>query len=152
MRVAVGTDHAGFAIKSAVVAELQRLGHEVIDLGGDGTNLEDDYPDYSKAVGEAVQKGQADRGLVLCGSGVGAAVAANKIRGIRSCVCHDLYSARQGVEHDDMNVLCLGARIIQADAAVALTQAFIGATFSGEARHVRRLEKVNHMEEEFCNS
>lgn len=151
MRVAIGVDHAGFPLKAPVIAEIQRLGHEVLDLGGDGTNPQDDYPDYSKAVAEAVQRHDADRGIIICGSGVGASVAANKFRGIRAALCHDAYSAHQGVEHDDLNVLCLGARVIDATLAVELVRLFISAQFSGEERHARRLAKINVMEEEFCD-
>ncbi len=152
MRVAVGVDHAGFPLKAPVIADLQQHGHEVIDLGGDGTDPGDDYPDYSKAVAHAVQSGQAERAVLICGSGVGASVAANKVRGVRAALCHDLFSARQGVEDDDINVLCLGARVIGADQAVALVNAYMDARFSGLERHARRLAKVNQMEEEFCKS
>ncbi|HKD74973.1 MAG TPA: ribose 5-phosphate isomerase B [Ktedonobacterales bacterium] len=150
MRVAIGVDHAGFPLKAPVIADLQQKGHEVIDLGGDGTDPTDDYPDYSKAVAHSVQSGQADRAVLICGSGVGASVAANKVRGVRAALCHDLYSARQGVEDDNINVLCLGARVIGADQAVALVNAYMDARFSGLERHARRLAKVNQMEEEFC--
>ncbi|MBA3824287.1 MAG: ribose 5-phosphate isomerase B [Ktedonobacterales bacterium] len=152
MRVAIGADHAGFPLKAAVVAELQRLGHEVVDLGGDGTDPLDDYPDYAKAVAHAVQSGQTTRGVLVCGSGVGASIAANKVRGVRSALCHDTFSARQGVEDDDMNVLSLGARVIDAGLAVQLIDAFINAQFSGLERHARRLGKVKTMEQEFCQS
>ena len=160
MRVAVGADHAGFPLKATIIATLQQLGHEVIDLGGDGTNQLDDYPDFAKAVAVAVQSHSADRAVLVCGSGVGASVAANKVRGVRAAVCHDLYSARQGVEDDDMNVLTLGARVLQSEYAAdeghaittELVQAYMAARFSGLERHVRRLGKVNAMEEEFCNS
>ena len=118
------------------------LDHEWIDLGGDGSDPTDDYPDFAERLGLAVAGGEADRGILICGSGVGASVAANKIRGIRSAVCHDTYSAHQGVEHDDMNVLTLGARVIGIEPAYECAVAFIGATFSGEPRHQRRLDKV----------
>ena len=118
------------------------LGHELIDLGGDGSDPNDDYPDFAQRLGEAIQGGEADRGILICGSGVGASVAANKMRGIRSAVCHDTYSAHQGVEHDDMNVLTLGARVIGPEPAYECAVAFLGATFSGEPRHRRRLDKV----------
>ncbi len=150
MRVAVGADHAGFPLKATVVAELQKLGHEVVDLGGDGSDPLDDYPDYAKSVAHAVQSGQAVRGVLVCGSGVGASIAANKVRGVRSALCHDTFSARQGVEDDDMNVLSLGARVIGPELTVQLLDAFMGATFSGLERHARRLGKVNTMEQEFC--
>lgn len=145
MRVAVGSDHAGFPLKGAIVDELRRLGHEVVDKGTfDEASV--DYPDFAEAVGMSIIAGKAERGIVLCGSGVGASVAANKMPGIRAAVCHDTYSAHQGVEHDDMNVLALGARIIGPELAVELVRAFVGARFSGEARHQRRLDKVNAIE------
>ncbi len=124
------------------------LGHELIDLGGDGSDPNDDYPDFAQRLGEAVAAGEADRGILICGSGVGASVAANKIRGIRAAVCHDTYSAHQGVEHDDMNVLTLGARVVGPEPAFECARAFLGATFSGEPRHVRRLDKVLAIEAE----
>jgi ribose 5-phosphate isomerase B len=141
MRIAVAADHGGFPLKQTVLEELRRLGHEAIDLG---TNSSDavDYPDFAEAVGNSIARGEAERGIVLCGSGVGASVAANKIRGVRAAVCHDTYSAHQGVEHDDMNVLAIGARVVGPEVAVELVRAFVGARFSGEERHVRRLNKV----------
>jgi ribose 5-phosphate isomerase B len=151
MRVAVGSDHAGFPIKQAIVDELLRLGHEVIDKGTfDAQPV--DYPDFAEAVGLSIIDGTAERGIVLCGSGVGASVAANKMRGIRAAVCHDTYSAHQGVEHDDMNVLTLGARIIGPELAIEVVRAFMGARFSGEARHRRRLDKVNAIEARFSGA
>jgi RpiB/LacA/LacB family sugar-phosphate isomerase len=146
MRIAIASDHAGFKLKQDLVEYLGELGHTVLDLG---TNSEDpvDYPDYAVAVGNAVLGGAAERGVLICGSGVGASVAANKLRGIRAGLCHDTYSAHQGVEHDDMNVLVLGARVIGPALARELTTAFVHATFSGEARHVRRLNKVKALEE-----
>ncbi len=152
MRVGVATDHAGFALKATAIATLQRLGHEAVDLGGDGTDPNDDYPDFAKALGQAVQAQTIARGVLICGSGVGASVAANKMRGVRAAVCHDTYSARQGVEDDDMNILTLGGRVIGAAEVPDLVTAFMGAQFSGLERHVRRLGKVKAMEEEFCNS
>ena len=160
MRVAVGADHAGFPLKATIIATLQQLGHEVVDLGGDGTNQLDDYPDFAKAVGLAVQARTVNRAVLVCGSGVGASVAANKVRGVRAAVCHDLYSARQGVEDDDMNILTLGARVLQSEYAAdqghaftaELVTAYMTAQFSGLERHARRLGKVNAMEEEFCNA
>ena len=145
MRIAVGCDHAGFALKEPAVDELRRLGHEVLDLG---TNSEEpvDYPDFAQAVGEAVMRGEADRGLLLCGSGVGASVAANKIPGVRAAVCHDTFSARQGVEDDDMNVLCLGARVIGPQLALDVIRAWEAAAFSNAERHRRRLDKVKALE------
>ena len=141
MRIAVGVDHGGFPIKARIIDELRAAGHHVIDLG---THSEEpvDYPDFAEAVGRAIQSGEAERGIVICGSGVGASIAANKIHGVRAALCHDTYSARQGVEHDDMNVLCLGARVIGGELAREIVSAFVNARFSGEARHVRRLNKV----------
>jgi ribose 5-phosphate isomerase B len=144
MRIAFAADHAGAAMKDQLVRRLGAgaSGHELIDLGGDGSDPNDDYPDFAQRLGEAIQNGEADRGILICGSGVGASVAANKMRGIRSAVCHDTYSAHQGVEHDDMNVLTLGARVIGPEPAYECAVAFIGASFSGEPRHRRRLDKV----------
>ncbi len=146
MRIAVGTDHGGFPMKQTVVEELNRLGHTVVDCGADALDAKDDYPDFARAVGEAIQQGRADRGIIICGSGVGASVAANKMRGIRACVCHDTYSAHQGVEHDNMNVLALGGRIIGSEIAKELVQAFTAASFSTDARFQRRLNKVLEIE------
>ena len=146
LRIAVGTDHAGFALKAPVIELLEGLSHEVVVLGAHGYAADDDYPDFARAVAESVSGGQADRGVVLCGSGVGASVAANKVRGARASVCHDTYSARQGVEHDDMNVLCIGARIIAVELAGEVVAAFASAEFSGAERHRRRLGKVLEME------
>lgn len=146
MKIAIAADHAGFPAKARVIEAVQAAGHEAIDLGTDSPAVSVDYPDFAQAVGEAVQQGRAERGIVLCGSGVGACVAANKMVGIRAGVCHDSYSAHQGVEHDDMNVLCLGARIVGIEVVPELVRAFLGARFSGEARHVRRLNKVLALE------
>jgi ribose 5-phosphate isomerase B len=148
MRFALGTDHAGFPLKAAVAAELERLGHDVLDCGTHSTDPVD-YPDFAESVGLSVAGGTCERGVLLCGSGVGASIAACKIPGVRAAVCHDTYSAHQGVEHDDMNVLTLGARIIGPELALELVRAFAGATFSGEERHVRRLNKVNAIERRF---
>jgi ribose 5-phosphate isomerase B len=144
MRVAFAADHAGAALKDELLRRLDGagLGHEWIDLGGDGSDPDDDYPDFARSLAAAIVNGEADRGILICGSGVGASVAANKVRGIRSAVCHDTYSAHQGVEHDDMNVLTLGARVIGSEPAFECAVAFLGATFSGEPRHRRRLGKV----------
>ncbi len=144
MRVAFAADHAGASLKDELLRRVAAtgLGHELIDLGGDGSDPTDDYPDFARRLAEAIVAGDAERGVLVCGSGVGASVAANKIRGIRAAVCHDTYSARQGVEHDDMNVLTLGARVIGVEPAVECAVAFLSATFSGEPRHRRRLEKV----------
>lgn len=144
MRVAFAADHAGAAMKADLLRRLAaaELGHELIDLGGDGSDPEDDYPDFARALGLAIRDGAADRGILICGSGVGASIAATKIRGVRAAVCHDTYSAHQGVEHDDMNVLTLGSRVIGPEPAYECAIAFLAATFSGAPRHVRRLEKV----------
>jgi ribose 5-phosphate isomerase B len=147
MKIAVAADHGGFPIKAPIVEMLRAGGHEVADLGTHSTEPVD-YPDYAEAVGRAVQSGQAERGIVICGSGVGACVAANKLRGIRAGLCHDTYSAHQSVEHDDANVLCLGARIIGVELALEVVRAFAGAQFSGEARHRRRLDKVLVLEKQ----
>ena len=144
MRVAFAADHAGAALKAELLRRLagSGLGYELIDLGGDGSDPGDDYPDFARTIGEAIRDGRAARGILICGSGVGASVAANKIRGVRAAVCHDTYSAHQGVEHDDMNILTLGSRVIGPEPAFECAVAFLGAAFSGEARHLRRLEKI----------
>ncbi len=141
MKVAVACDHAGFPPKQTVLDEIRKAGHEIVDLGTDSTAAVD-YPDFAEKVGRAIQKKQADRGVVLCGSGVGAAVAANKMIGVRAGLCHDTYSAHQCVEHDDVNVLALGARIIGPELAVEIVRAYLAAKFTGEERHVRRLNKI----------
>jgi RpiB/LacA/LacB family sugar-phosphate isomerase len=151
MRVAVGTDHAGFPLKRHVVDFLRSNGHEVLDLGTHNCDPVD-YPDTAKAVGEAVVEGKAERGILLCGSGVGASVAANKLRGIRAGLCHDSYSARQGVEHDDVNVLCLGARVVGPELAVDILRIWLDARFSAAERHQRRVGKIKQMEEELRES
>ena len=148
MRVAIGTDHGGFALKAEIVAEVRSLGHDIVDKGTDSA-VAVDYPDFAEAVGLSVASGEAERGIVLCGSGVGASIAACKIPGVRAAVCHDTYSAHQGVEHDDMNVLTLGARIVGTELARELVRAFLGAKFSGEERHKRRLKKVLAIEARF---
>jgi RpiB/LacA/LacB family sugar-phosphate isomerase len=145
MRIVLGADHAGFELKQNLLAFVQGLGHEVEDAGTDGT-APVDYPDYAEAVGVAILDQRADRGILVCGSGVGASVAANKLLGIRAAVCHDTYSAHQGVEHDDMNVLVLGSRVIASELARELVRAYLGAAFSGEERHLRRLEKIRKLE------
>ena len=146
MNIAIGVDHGGWSLKQAVVDELKKLGHTVVDCGAPTYNAADDYPDFARDVGKAIQRGEAERGIVICGSGVGVAIAATKMRGIRACLCHDTYSAHQGVEHDSMNVLALGGRIIGDELARELVRAFVGARFSGAERHVRRLTKVTAME------
>jgi ribose 5-phosphate isomerase B len=150
MRLAVGCDHAGFPLKRGVIECLQGMGHAVDDVGTDSTEPVD-YPDFSRAVAESVISGRAERGIVICGSGVGASVAASKVPGVRSSMCHDTFSARQGVEDDDMNVLCLGARVIGPALASELVRAFVNAKFSGAERHVRRLAKVTAIEEDAKN-
>jgi len=144
MRIAFAADHAGAALKAELLARVavRFPGDGLIDLGGDGSDPDDDYPDFARRLGWAVRGGEADRGVLICGSGVGASVAASKMRGVRAAVCHDPYSARQGVEHDDMNVLCLGSRVIGPESAFECVQAFLDASFSGEPRHRRRLAKV----------
>lgn len=145
MRIAVGSDHAGYALKEHVASWLAESGHAVYDLGTHSTDPVD-YPDYAAAVGQAVLDGRADRGIIICGSGAGASIAANKLRGIRAGVAHDVYSAHQMVEHDDVNVLCLGSRVVGQALAEDLIKTFIDAKFSREDRHVRRLDKIRAME------
>jgi RpiB/LacA/LacB family sugar-phosphate isomerase len=145
MRLALGSDHAGFELKNRLAAQLREAGHEVLDVGTHDT-APVDYPDFAAAVGNAVLQGQAERGILVCGSGVGASVAANKLPGIRAGLCHDHYSAHQGVEHDDMNVLVLGARVIGIEPARELASAFVNAKFTNEDRHLRRLQKVRELE------
>lgn len=148
MRVAFGCDHAGFPLKADVIAAIRAAGHEVHDLG---THSDDavDYPDIAEAVGRAVLSGEAERGVIVCGSGAGAAIAANKLPGIRAATCHDTFSAHQAVEDDDMNVLCLGARVVGAQLARELVRAFLGAAFSEAERHVRRVNKVRALEQRY---
>lgn len=150
MHIALGCDHGGFPLKARVATLIAAAGHAVVDCGTD-SDCAVDYPDFARKVGEAVIAGKADRGILICGSGVGISVAANKIPGIRAGICHDCYSAHQGVEHDDMNVLCIGARIVGEAVAVELVQAFLGAQFTAEERHVRRLEKVLQIEQDALN-
>jgi ribose 5-phosphate isomerase B len=147
MRIAVGADHAGYPLNEKVIAALESAGHEVIDFGTHDGAEPDDYPDYAYRVASSVQRGEAERGVLICGSGVGASIAANKLKGVRACLCQDTYSAHQGVEHDDMNVLCLGARVTGSELALELLRAFIGATFSGAERHRRRLAKIKAIED-----
>jgi ribose 5-phosphate isomerase B len=149
MKIAIAADHGGFSLKEPIKRVIQSMGHEVLDLGAHQLDPQDDYPDFARYVGQAISLGQADRGIVLCGSGVGAAVAANKMPGVRASVCHDSYTARQGVEHDDVNVLCLGARVIGELTAEEVVRQFVAAGFSQEERHKRRLEKVQAMERAF---
>ena len=149
MRIAVAGDHAGYDLKQAAVGWIRELGHQVIDLGPDEYDPDDDYPDFALALANAISAGEAERGVLTCGSGVGASVAANKVPGVRAAMCHDAYSAHQGVEHDDMNVLCLGGRVVGVALARELVESFLGARFTGEERHVRRLNKVRAIEEQF---
>jgi ribose 5-phosphate isomerase B len=146
MRIAIGSDHAGFHLKDALVGTLRGDGHDVVDVGTDSDESVD-YPDYAEAVAVAVRRGEADRGVMICGSGVGASVAVNKVPGVRAAICHDTYSAHQGVEHDDMNILVLGARIIGVALAVEVLETFLGAQFSDEERHRRRVGKIRSLEE-----
>jgi ribose 5-phosphate isomerase B len=148
MKVALAADHAGYDLKNYLRDVAQKLGHEVADLSSGPPKPDDDYPDFAKLLATAIASGQAERGILICGSGVGVSVAANKVRGIRAAVCHDTYSARQGVEHDDMNILVLGARVIGSALAAELVKAFLQAAFTNEPRHVRRLEKVKRLEED----
>ena len=146
MKVLVAFDHRGTKLRERVLDELEALGHEAVDLGTDAPEPKVDYPDKARELGEALLAGEGERGILVCGSGVGASVAANKLRGIRAGLCHDTYSAHQGVEHDDMNVLCLGSEIVGAELAGELVRAFLAARFGGEERFVRRLEKIQEME------
>jgi ribose 5-phosphate isomerase B len=148
MKVAVAFDHRGVKLRARVLEELQRLGHDPVDLGTDREEPRIDYPDKAREVGEAILSGEAERGIFVCGSGVGASIAACKLPGIRAAICHDTYSAHQGVEHDDMNVLCIGSGVVGADLAAELVAAFLAAEFDGGERYVRRLEKIEAMERE----
>ncbi|MCA1643377.1 MAG: ribose 5-phosphate isomerase B [Acidobacteria bacterium] len=146
MKIAVGADHGGYPLNVRIVAELRAVGHAVEDFGTRDGARGDDYPDYARRVGEAVREGGAEVGIVVCGSGVGASVAANKLRGVRAALCSDTYSAHQSREHDDCNVLCLGARVTGEELAMEIVRAFVGARFTGEERHLRRLAKVLDIE------
>ncbi len=146
MEVAVAFDHRGVKLRERVLDELAALGHEAVDLGADSDAERIDYPDKARELGQAIQRGEAERGILVCGSGVGASVAACKLAGIRAAICHDVYSAHQGVEHDDMNVLCLGSEVVGAELAIDLVRAFLAARFDGGERYVRRLEKVRELE------
>lgn len=146
MRLAIGADHAGYGLKTELVPWLRDLGHDVVDLGAHALDPDDDYPDAAEPVAVAVARGDVERGVVVCGSGVGACVAANKVPGARAATCHDTYSASQGVEHDDMNILCMGERIVGRSLARELVVSFLGAVFTGEERHQRRLDKVLDLE------
>jgi len=142
MRIAIGADHGGFPLNERVIEELRAAGHEITDFGTHVGSRPDDYPDYAVKVGQAVQRGEAEIGILICGSGVGASVAANKLRGIRAALCGDTYSGHQSREHDDCNVLCLGARVVGEELALDIVRAFVAARFTGEERHRRRLEKI----------
>lgn len=147
MKIAIGADHGGYPLNERVIAELREAGHEIEDFGTHDGSQSDDYPDYAVKVGEAVRAaGGAECGIIICGSGVGACVAANKLRGVRAALCGDTYSAHQSREHDDCNVLCLGARIVGVELAMEIVRAFVNARFTGEERHQRRLDKVNAIE------
>ena len=151
MRIALAADHAGFLLKNELTPKLAAMGHTVTDLGTDSP-APVDYPDTAEAVATAIRSGQADRGIIVCGSGAGVSIAANKFPGVRAAVCHDTYTAHQAVEHDDMNVLCLGARVIGGALAADLVSAFLGATYAGEERFQRRLDKVLAIERRFTGT
>lgn len=151
MRVAVAFDHRGVKLRERILEELRRLGHEPVDLGTDKSEPLIDYPDKAREIGTAIRAGEAERGIFVCGSGVGASIAASKLPGVRAAICHDTYSARQGVEHDDMNVLCIGSGIVGGDLAADLVAAFLAAEFDGAERYRRRLEKIEAMERDGLN-
>jgi ribose 5-phosphate isomerase B len=146
MRVAIAFDHRGVKLRDGVIEAIGALGHEILDLGTDDASVRIDYPDKARELGDAILQGDAERGVLVCGSGVGAAIAACKLAGIRAAICHDTYSAHQGVEHDDMNVLCLGSEVVGPELARELVRVFLGAEFVAEERYVRRLRKVQEME------
>jgi ribose 5-phosphate isomerase B len=148
MKIAVASDHAGFPLKARIIEELSKMGHATVDLGASSTDPVD-YPDYARAVAEAVLQGRADRAVLLCGSGAGACVAANKFKGIRAATCHDTFSAHQSVEDDDVNILCLGARVVGPELAVEIVRRYVAAKFSGLERHRRRVGKIAAFEEQF---
>lgn len=151
MKIVIGADHAGYLLKEEIKALIEALGHTVMDAGTYST-APADYPDVAEAVSKVVTGGEAERGILICGSGVGASIAANKVPGIRAAVCHDVYSAHQGVEHDDMNVLCMGARVIGEELAKEFVRAFLGARFSGEERHIRRVNKILAIEAQYTRN
>ena len=146
IRIAIGADHGGYPLNERVIAELRLAGHEITDFGTHDGSEADDYPDYARKVGQTIQHGEADIGILICGSGVGAAVAANKLTGIRAALCGDTYSAHQSREHDNCNVLCLGARVVGPELAMEIVRAFVAARFTGEERHLRRLGKIAELE------
>jgi len=151
MRIAIGADHAGYPLNEGVIEELRNTGCELIDFGTHDGSIPDDYPDYAKKVGESIQSGSTEIGILICGSGVGAAVAANKLRGIRAALCGDTYSAHQSREHDDCNVLCVGSRVTGVELALEIVRAFVNARFTGEERHKRRLAKVAELEKQMSD-
>jgi ribose 5-phosphate isomerase B len=146
IRIVIGADHAGYPLNERVITELRLAGHEITDLGTQDGSIADDYPDYAVKVGQTIQSGKADIGILICGSGVGAAVAANKLPGIRAALCGDTYSAHQSREHDDCNVLCLGARVVGPELAMEIVRAFVAARFTGEERHLRRVRKIAELD------
>ena len=146
MKLAIGADHAGLDMKSQIIPWLQQAGHEVVDVGAHTLDPADDFPDFAAAVGQTLCVGEAERGVMICGSGVGATIASNKVSGVRAALCHDTYTARQGVEHNDMNVLCMGGRVIGIETAREVISAFIGASFIPEERFLRRIDKVDRIE------
>ncbi len=151
MRIVLGSDHAGYELKKALASFVEELGHETMDVGTDSTEPAD-YPDYAEALGKAVISREAERGILICGSGIGASIAANKMPGIRAGICHDTYSAHQSVEHDDVNVLVLGGRIIGIEVAREIVRAFLQARYTGEERHVRRMKKLLDIEARYTRS
>lgn len=151
MRVAIATDHGGFPLKEFVIEAVQEAGHKVIDLGTYGIESVD-YPDYSEKAGDALQRGEADRAVLLCGSGVGVCIAANKMKGVYAAICHDTYTAHQGVEHDHMNALCIGARVVGPELAKEIVKSFLSAQFCEDPRFLRRAEKVKRLEDRFLSN
>lgn len=149
LRVALAADHGGFVLKTTLISWLESQEYEILDLGAEIFNAADDYPDFAEDIAEAVVTGKAERGILVCGSGVGASIAANKVPGVRACLCHDTYSAHQGVEHDNMNILCLGGRVIGVELAKELVRAFLGAQFNNQAKYQRRVEKIRALEIRF---
>ena len=147
MKLAVGADHAGLDMKSQIIPWLKQAGHEVVDVGAHTLDPADDFPDFAAAVGQTLCGGGAERGVMICGSGVGATIASNKVSGVRAALCHDTYTARQGVEHNDMNVICLGGRVIGIETAKEVISAFVAASFTGEERFLRRIDKVSKIEQ-----
>ena len=147
MNIALGVDHAGFPLKAAIAQHIRESGNVVVDIGAHELQPNDDYPDFALAVAQAILLGDAERGIILCGSGVGASIATNKVSGIRACLCHDTYTARQGVEHNNMNVICLGGRVIGIETAKDVVAAFLGADYTPEARFQRRIDKVSEIEQ-----